>query len=159
LYQLAAGFGQRANVERREFAATANLFCTKSQFRDVGPFDEALFSGGDRDWCWRALRQGIRVRFEPRCVVHTEPRVRLRDAVRQARRVAAGRVRLSRRSSVESEGLRRDRTLWESIAWVWSIPHLTLRDRIRVLVAAGVIRAASAGEHIRLWLGGVAERR
>ncbi len=159
LYQLAVGFGQQGNVERREFAATANLFCTNSQFQDVGPFDESLFSGGDREWCWRARRLGIMARFEPRAAVRTKPRVRLLDAVRQARRVAAGRAQLRGRENSDERALRRERTLAESIAWAWSIPRLSLLQRTRVLTAAAVIRVAAAADLIRLRLGGAPERR
>jgi glycosyltransferase involved in cell wall biosynthesis len=159
LYQLASGFGQQRNIECRGFSATANLFCTEQQFRNIGPFDETLFSAGDREWCWRAQSRGIGVRFEPRCVVRTLPRVRLRDAIRQARRVAAGRAQLGARESSNSEGLRRERNLSESISWVWSIQSLSVRDRVRVLAAAAAIRIAAAAEGIRLRLGGPAERR
>jgi glycosyltransferase involved in cell wall biosynthesis len=159
LYQLRAGFGQEANVRDRGFTVTANLFCTIEQFRSVGPFDESLYSGGDREWCWRARRVGIGVRFAPRCVVRTLPRVRLRDAVRQARRVAAGRAQLARYDALDPEGLRRDRTLGGSISWVWFLPDLSFLDRARVLTAAAMIRAASALERLRLRVGGIAEHR
>lgn len=159
LYQLAAGFGQAANIRTRGFTVTANLFCTTEQFRSVGPFDESVYSGGDREWCWRARARGVGVQYEPRSVIRTLPRVRLRDAVRQARRVAAGRAQLGRYDSFAPDGVRRERTLWESILWVGSISDLSFLDRARVLAAAATIRAASALEGVRLRLGGVAEHR
>ena len=95
LYQVFAGFRQGEIVAARKFAATANLFCTRAVFDQVGRFDERVFSGGDSEWCWRAAYRGYQTVFAPEAVVRTLPRQRLGAAVRQARRVAAGRARLA----------------------------------------------------------------
>src|SRR5690606_316459 len=95
LYQYETGFLQRENIERKRFSATANMFCWKHQFELVGGFDSSLFSGADREWGLRASARGFRIEYCPRAQVHTSPRSTLQGAIRQARRVTAGRMQLA----------------------------------------------------------------
>lgn len=161
LYQCITGFGQARNVKQRGFAATANLLCLRQQFEQVGPFDEQLLSGGDLEWCGRAARHGFKVVYEPAAKVRTRPRTQLRGAIRQARRVAAGRAMLQRQPAgyLPQPAIGKQRNAWQSARWILQHPQLRRRDRLRVLAAALTIRTASAMERVRLALGGRAERR
>jgi len=161
LYQLAAGFGQASNVRDKGFSATANLFCLRQHFEAVGPFDTRLLSGGDREWCWRAAKHGLSLRYEAGAVVHTNPRSDLRGAIRQARRVAGGR-RMLRELGLAHAGnsaVNKLRTPWQSVIWILQLRELGIRDRLRVLAAALLIQTAAALESFRLALGTQAERR
>lgn len=159
LYQQAIGFQQEENIQHKGFTVTANMFCTAKQFRAVGPFNERLLSGGDLEWCWRAGRQGITVHFEPHAEVQTTPRIRLRDAVRQARRVAAGRVHLRGHDFSHPVVLERYRTLTQSIIWTMSLSNFSTWERIRILAAGAIIRLFAALENVKLRFGSAAERR
>lgn len=161
LYQHASGFGQKANVCERGFSATANLFCRRTQFAAVGPFDERLLSGGDREWCWRAVSRGFNIRYEPKAAVRTQPRTNLRGAIRQARRVAAGRAQLHKLglARVGTSGVAKQRSAWQAVGWILSNRNLSWVERVRVLGAAILIRGATAVERWRLASGGKAERR
>ncbi|MBK1692970.1 glycosyltransferase family 2 protein [Ectothiorhodospira mobilis] len=161
LYQCVTGFGQEFNIREKGFSATANLFFTREIFEGVGPFDERLFSGGDREWCWRAGDHGLMLRFERNAVVYTFTRSRLSSAVRQARRVVAGRKMLQQLDMAHrgSKGLEKQRSAWQSIRWILSHPDLNRRDRWRVFSVAVIIRLATIAEGFRLALGGDAERR
>lgn len=161
LYQHVVGFQQRENIQERNFSATANLFCTAQQFRDIGPFDERLLSGGDREWAWRALRRGYPIVFEPRAVVSTTPRVSLLAAIRQARRVAAGRhqIRAYGVAHIGADALRPHRSPGRSMLWILSCPKLSLWERAKVLNVAILIKTATVLEAMRLHMGGKAERR
>jgi glycosyltransferase involved in cell wall biosynthesis len=159
LYQQAIGFQQAENIRHKGFTATANMFCTAEQFGAVGAFNEQLLSGGDREWCWRAARQGISVDFAPDTIVQTMPRIRLRDAVRQARRVSAGRAYLGNHDSSRPEALARYRTLIQSIMWIISMSHVSKWERIKILTAGATIRLSSDIESVKLRFGGAAERR
>lgn len=160
LYQHATGFHQRANIERKGFSATANVFCTMRQFQAIGPFDERLLSGGDREWAWRAAKQGISVVFEERAIVNTPPRTTLGSAIRQARRVAAGRHYLRKYGldHLGPEAVAPHRSLWQSFLWILARRQLSFPEHCKVLYAAVVIKAATVIETIRLRLGGKAER-
>ena len=161
LYQMTTGFGQESNIRDKGFSATANLFCTRAQFDKVGPFDERLLSGGDREWAWRASTCQIGMKFQSDAVVHTAPRTTLRGAIRQARRVAAGRagIRKLRLAHLGDECVAKRRSGLQSVARILTDQKLEIWDKILVLNVATLIRASTALESLRIALGAQAERR
>lgn len=161
LYQRLVGFQQKENIEVKKFSATANLFCYAEQFKDVGCFNEGLLSGGDREWAWRARQQGYRLAYASKAVVSTPPRTSLRDAVRQARRVAAGRRQLKEfgLAHLGDDFIRPHRTGFVALRWIWKRRELSMLERVRVIGAALIIRLASIAERLRLRLGAQPERR
>lgn len=161
LYQMVMGFGQESNIRDKGFSATANLFCTRAQFEEVGPFDERLLSGGDREWAWRASTHQIGMNYQPDAIVYTEPRSTLRGAIRQARRVVAGRAGLRKLglAHIGDAAVAKQRSAWESVRWILVNRELGVWDRLRVLSVATLIRGAAGIESVRLALGAKAERR
>lgn len=161
LYQMVVGFGQEGNIRDKGFSATANLFCTKAQFEKVGPFDERLLSGGDREWAWRASTRKIGMSYQFDSIVYTEPRNTLRGAIRQARRVVAGRagLRLLGLAHIGDTAVAKQRSAWESVRWILAKRELSVWERLRVLWVATLIRGAASIESMRLALGAKAERR
>jgi len=161
LYQMTTGFGQECNIRDKGFSATANLFCTRAQFEKVGPFDERLLSGGDREWAWRACTHHIRINYQPEAIVYTEPRRTLRGAIRQARRVVAGRAGLRKLgvAHIGDAAVAKQRSALQSVGWILTHKELNLWNRLRVLMAAILIRCAASVESIRLALGTPPERR
>ncbi len=160
-YQAKVGFGQGENICKSGFAATANLFCSQSQMETVGGFDERLLSGGDREWCRRAVASGLEVDYASGAIVYTEPRSTLMGAIRQARRVAAGRRQLQKLGlpHIDKHSLGRRRSIWSAAQWILSNHELRFIDRWKVLGVATVIRLAGAAESFLLQLGTKPERR
>lgn len=161
LYQVITGFDQEDNISNKGFSVTANLFCTKDQFICVGPFSEDLFSGGDREWCWRAIKKGYSLGYAQEALVYTYPRVSLFAAVRQARRVAAGRKALKARglTHIGPQALAKKRGPVGAIFWILTYKKLSVLDRIRVLFVAILIRMFEGLEKIRLGFSSTVERR
>ena len=89
--------GQRHNIEQQKFSVTANLFVRKAEALDIGEFDERLYSGGDKEWCWRALGRGFELRHCPGARVATAHRKTLAAAIRSTRRVTGGQYRMRER--------------------------------------------------------------
>src|SRR5690606_7948642 len=131
-------FGQESNICDRGFSATANLFCTRAQYEAVGPFEERLLSGGDREWAWRAGRREISVKYEPGAVVHTAPRTNLAGAIRQARRVVAGRAQIRKLGLAHAgeAAVGKQRSAWQATTWILTNQDLAVWDRVRVLSVA-----------------------
>lgn len=161
LYQMTTGFGQEGNVREKGFSATANLFCTRAQFDKVGPFDERLLSGGDREWAWRASTRHISINYQPDAIVYTEPRRTLKGAIRQARRVVAGRGGLRKLgvAHIGDAAVAKQRSALESVRWILDQRELSLWNRTRILAVAILIRGAAGVESLRLALGASPERR
>ena len=161
LYQHAVGFEQKSNIKERKFTGTLNLFCTKELFSVVGEFEERLLSGGDREWSWRALKRGFFLVYESKAIIYTDPRTTLRGAVRQARRVAAGRKMLRELglTHMGHQNIAKQKTAWQSVLWIFRQKELSVLDRVRVFFVALIIRLAEMVERIRLAFGSKAERR
>lgn len=161
LYQYLTGFDQENNIASKNFSATANLFCTRAQFDSIGPFSEELLSGGDREWCWRAIKNNFPIEYAPLAVVFTMPRESLRAAIRQARRVAGGRKMLADLSltHVGEKSLEKKRSAAQSIVWIIKHPEINFINKIKIITIAGVIRIAESVEKVRMKLGLKPERR
>lgn len=54
-------FDNQRYVEQENFAATASLFVRKSDFERVGGFRPNVSE--DKEWCWRAARHGLKLRY------------------------------------------------------------------------------------------------
>lgn len=58
LHESVFAFRQQKTIEEQNYSVTANLFTCRSIFDEVGLFNERLKSGGDREWCNRAVAAG-----------------------------------------------------------------------------------------------------
>ena len=163
-YSIFAGFQQKDNVSLRGFSATANMVVYKDAFDAVGLFDSSLLSGGDSEWCWRAAKEGYRVRFEKSVLVKHPCRTSLRSLAVQARRVAAGRLQLKKKGylisgSVSSRSHVERKSLVSVVGRIVSNSETGNCDKIKILLVGAIIRFISAIEIVRLRFGTLAERR
>jgi glycosyltransferase involved in cell wall biosynthesis len=161
-YQYITGFEQQRNITQKGFSATANLFMTTVIFNRVGPFNETLFSGGDREWCWRARDAGYQIRFNARAIVYTKARSSLRMAVVQARRIAGGRNQLYKIESLSTESrhnIAPHRGLLSAAHFIFSQTHMPIFDRIKIFCIAVILKSVQLIEKLRLLCEVGAERR
>lgn len=140
-------FRQRDYVERKSFAATANLFARRAAAEAIGPFTNGLSE--DVDWCRRGEALGLRLAFNDRSIVSHPARRDWSELVRKWDRII-----LERWNGFATETpLRRPLWLFLAAATAASaVPHLArvafspkltrLRDRA---AAAGVLT------RIRFW--------
>ena len=68
---------------RVAYVPAAAIVCRTDALRAVGGFDEELRTGEDVDLVWRLIDAGWRCRYDPRVVVHHEPRSTLAGFARQ----------------------------------------------------------------------------
>ncbi|MCG2579802.1 MAG: glycosyltransferase family 2 protein [Marinobacter sp.] len=163
IYQLMMGFGQQRCITAMGFTATANLFVSRKLFELTGPFDETLYSCGDREWAWRAASHGIGVRYAGKSVAYTYPRRSLKGAIVQARRVAGGRCILKKmlheRGQVQVDMLNRKKGIRSKSASILNASGYSMSQRLSAFIAASLIRCAHDFERIRIILGSEPERR
>lgn len=72
------------------FGATANLWVRATVLEEVGPFNERVVSGGDTEFCHRAVAAGARLVYEPDLVVVHEPRRHAIDLWKKSYRLGFG---------------------------------------------------------------------
>jgi glycosyltransferase involved in cell wall biosynthesis len=115
-YDSAVYLRQEDLVTQHGWAVTANLVVRRSVFDAVGWFDSTLPSGGDREFCQRAVAAGHRLEYVPDAVVRHQPRTRLREIWHVNRRIGSGFHRLiptARRRPPWQVS-----ELWQPLEWV-----------------------------------------
>lgn len=162
LYQCAVGFQQKENIEERLFSVTANLFVKSKDMQQIGFFNENILSGGDRDWCLKAIKKGMTISYCSKSIVNTPPRRLLKNAIKQTRRVAGGRhqsklLKLNENPFI-SNTFKPRRSNLQSILWVFKQSHLSFLNRIQIFIVASFLKIITIIETIRLQLGGKPER-
>lgn len=90
LFETVNAFPQQRYVERDRFGATANLFVRREVVDGIGPFDATLRSGGDREFCNRAIDAGFVIVYDDAVVVRHPARRTLRELRRKQRRTSRG---------------------------------------------------------------------
>jgi GT2 family glycosyltransferase len=96
-YELCLGFPQEHSINEVGYSVTANLIVRKRSFDSVGPFDEQLFSGGDREWGLRAKELGLRMQYLPGLIIRHPARASLASLISKHRRIAGGQIQESRK--------------------------------------------------------------
>ncbi len=78
VFEALFAFRQRRNVKTRSFAATANMAVRADVFEAVGPF-AGIDLPEDRDWCERAVREGLSIDYCSAMLVHHPARSSTQD--------------------------------------------------------------------------------
>jgi glycosyltransferase involved in cell wall biosynthesis len=149
LYELLHAFPQQRYIEQLHFGATANVFTRRDVIDTVGTFNEALRSGGDKEWGQRVHAAGFALAYAPDAVVRHPARSSWGEYRAKLDRVFAGEVcaRGQRGDSWDELGRPSLRSLLpplRSIAAHWSDPRLHTRSE-RVLYAVGACVARWSG--------------
>jgi GT2 family glycosyltransferase len=158
LYDVSLGFPQERYV-KKGYAVTANLAIPKVIFDNIGIFDSTRFSGGDADFCKRALKQGYRLKFIPEATVFHPARKSWSEYVTKVRRTKGGQIRagkISRRVKF---------FLITLIPPLWRFWRVLLSDRLklgqkfRVMGFQLMLWIVEMHEAIALLLGKTPERQ
>ena len=89
-FEVVNAFRQDRTVPRG-FAVTANVVVPRAVFDAVGPFDADLPSGGDAEWCGRAVAAGFPLTYVEDAVVAPPARESYAEAWKKLCRVQHGR--------------------------------------------------------------------
>lgn len=89
-YDLALAFPQRHYVEVQGYSVTANLVVPRRVLDHAGPFDAKLKSGGDKEWCQRAVGKGFTLRYADDVVVAHPARTSVAELVSKRQRQVGG---------------------------------------------------------------------
>lgn len=90
VFETVNAFPQQRYVERDRFGATANLFVRREVIDQIGLFDASLRSGGDREFCNRAVAADFSIVYDDAVVVRHPARRSLSELRRKQRRTSRG---------------------------------------------------------------------
>lgn len=145
------GFDQERTVRRAGFGVTANLFVPRVLFEQLGGFHRRTRSGGDRDFCQRAVSAGAGLIFSRESLVG-HPARDWRDLVMKQRRIIGGRLALAVNSPAArfTVLLLSLRPLASESLRVCRYPQLDTLRRLRLLGLVWMIRWQVLLEWVRL---------
>jgi len=158
LYDLALGLPQ-ARYVRNGYAITANLFIPRAAFDRVGPFDATRFSGGDAEFCRRAVAAGCRLTFCAEAEVMHPARRTWEELVTKRKRVKGGQIR---GGSFYRRLMFAVRTFLPPVfAWSFAMrtKRLSLAQRLHVCWLLVRLWGIDIAEFFRLMFGGTPVRR
>lgn len=168
LYENITAFPQKELIEKQHYAATANVFTLKEVFDRVGMFVPELKSSGDIEWGWRVYSAGYRqIYAEDTCVSHPA-RYSIFQLYKRTIRLAGGIYDLYDRKSYS---LLKRNVLYATNLLQNLIPPLNfvintfknpdlkkIQQKLQVSLVMFLVRYVTAGEMIRLKLGGSSTR-
>lgn len=151
LYELLFAFPQEQYATRANWAVTANLLTTRAVLDAVGPFDEALASGGDIEWGQRAGAAGFSLRYDAGTLVRHPSRRTFRALAHKRRRTLRGNAELAASGRLDwAPGyrmyLRLDRP---RLGIAWRAPGLSVAQRLRVWTVIWFENLVAAAELAR----------
>lgn len=91
IYDSIKGIPQHRYV-KNGYAATANLCFRRSTFDKVGGFDASRFSGGDADFCRRAVQSGFELKYLEDAIVIHPARRNWEDLKTKSKRIKGGQI-------------------------------------------------------------------
>jgi len=81
---------QEYHVTEQSYGATANLWVRRDVFRTAGTFDGSIRSGGDAEFCRRAVAAGASIAYADEVTVSHPPRDTARELARKQFRIGLG---------------------------------------------------------------------
>lgn len=161
LFERELAFRQQENI-RHGYSVTANLAARREVFSLVGVFNQALFSGGDFEWCRRAGRMGISITFVPDARVAHDARESVSELIVKRRRIEGGaysRDLAEHGLSYVMRRLFRSRLpLKKTFIQLRQSPELTAIEMARVCAVVLFLQCVSVFERLRLVAGGIPQR-
>ena len=93
-FEMVTAFRMDENMRELHWGGAGNLFVRRTIIEDIGPFDEALQSGGDAEFGKRVFAAGYQQFFAEDAVVRHPARRTLQERLTKAYRVYAGGIDL-----------------------------------------------------------------
>lgn len=95
IYDTLYSLRQKKYVDDLGAAATANMWTYKEVFKEVGDFNNSLFSGGDMEWGMRANSLGIPISYVENAIINHPARSTIRSLIIKEKRVSGGLMHLN----------------------------------------------------------------
>lgn len=152
IYDVALGLPQSRYV-RRGYAITANLFVPRAVFDKAGMFDPTRFSGGDAEFCRRALLHGAQLEYCGSATVSHPARRNWLELKTKKRRVKGGQIAAG---NVARRLYFLLRTLLPPVDLWWRIiraPRLSVKQRLLACLLQGRLWGVELAEVFRLLCG------
>ena len=151
LLDLAIAFPQKKYVENSSFGVTANLFVKSEVIDQLGNFNSKLKSGGDKEFCHRAVKQGLQIAYSKDAIVKHPARKTVREIFNKTKRMTGGRLDKLETKKVQYHSFFRfSKPPLRGFLYVFQASELTIIERIRASSVLFVIWYAHFSEWFRI---------
>jgi len=158
MYDVAMGLPQERFV-REGFGATANLFIPRTVMQRVGTFEAGRLTGGDSEFCRRAGRYGVAVRYCKQAIVRHPARRSWPELAVKTRRLMGGRIRTGPYSQRLYNALHTFIPPVRRCGYILQSKQLLLSQRFIACAVQCRLWLVELREVVRMLLGLAAERR
>ncbi|MEL6223441.1 MAG: glycosyltransferase [Cyanobacteria bacterium J06627_8] len=163
IYDSVMAFHQKKFLSNLRYGATANVFTFKSVLQDVGVFNEALKSNGDREWGQRVYQAGyVQVYGEDACVSHPARRT-FSELHKRTIRITGGHYDYKKRRGYSWPEFIRDWVkdvfpAFSNYQRIWKHSTIDWVQRVQLTLVMISVKHLSARERLRLQFGGTSTR-
>lgn len=152
-YEKAFAFSNSYYVSKENFGVTANLLVKKDIIDSIGGFNAGLFTGGDSEFCNRAVNAGFKIEYSPELMILHPARTSWTELRVKAIRFG-GRLPKSGNSYLMIlKLLGKFRIRFSDIAQIINLSEVGLADKFDFLLIKQRLRWVEAIESFRVFMG------
>ncbi len=162
VYESVRAFPQKSYIDDHHYGATANMITSRANMNQIGPFNDALKSSGDKDWGNRVYKSGMKLIYADDAIVEHPARYSWSELYKKIARIAAGHWQMDGKPRYTFAkmlvDLRPPISSW--VGW-WSNEALrgaSWKKKTQVISVFTFIRYVTAYETWRVYKGATATR-
>jgi GT2 family glycosyltransferase len=152
-FDTALGFPNENYVKKHNFGVTANLLVRKSVFDDVGEFDPKLLTGGDAEFCHRAVKAGWLIEYRKELIVSHPARSSWFQLKNKSVRFG-GRLPSASNSVLKTLKLvGKFRIRIDDVSQIYNLKTKSISQRVEIFLLKQQLRWVEACESVRVAMG------
>lgn len=152
-YERVLGFPIKKYVSKKNFGVTANLIVPKEVISAIGPFNVSLKSGGDTEFCRRAVKNGFKLRYSPEIRIKHPARSDFHTLKQKARRIGGNIPKNKNTFYVFLLILVKFRLPISDILYVFHRKELSNNQKWKIILIRIAIKYTSAIEAVKVFFG------
>lgn len=152
-FDKAFAFPNEKYVNEENFGVTANLLVSRAVFSRVGSFNSQMMTGGDSEFCNRAVKSGFLIIYSPTLVVRHPARESWKAITTKAIRFGGRLPRGNSKFLIFLKILGKFRIRFSDHSAIWNLKEVTIKDRVNFSLIKQCLRWIEASESMRVFAG------
>ncbi|SDC84282.1 Glycosyltransferase, GT2 family [Algoriphagus faecimaris] len=152
-FDRAFAFPNERYVAKENFGVTANLLVRKEVVEAVGDFNSKMMTGGDSEFCNRAVRAGFQISYAPLMIIKHPSRESWDELATKARRFGGRLPKSPNRLMVFVKLLGKFRIRISDHQDIWNLSDRTFTRRLSFSLIKQSLRWIEAMESMGVFLG------
>lgn len=149
----AFAFPNSTYVSKYNFGVTANLLVKKEVVDQIGGFNASLFTGGDSEFCNRAVSAGFNIQYSPMLKIGHPARSSWKELRVRAVRFGGRLPKDDSKFIVTLKLLGKFRIQWRDITEIYSLDDVSIYDKLNFFGIKQKLRWVEAIESFSVFMG------